>query len=64
MKFYFDPNLDYQVNAIQAVVRLCEGALDPEARRGAENVRITCAKVHFDALGVDYADVVTADALP
>jgi restriction endonuclease len=26
MKFHFDPNLDYQVNAIQAVVRLFEGA--------------------------------------
>jgi type III restriction enzyme len=26
MKFRFDPNLDYQVNAIQAVVRLFEGA--------------------------------------
>ncbi len=26
MKFRFDPNLDYQVNAVQAVVRLFEGA--------------------------------------
>ncbi|MBN1248715.1 MAG: DEAD/DEAH box helicase family protein [Anaerolineae bacterium] len=30
MKFRFDPNLDYQVNAIQAVVRLFEGARPPD----------------------------------
>lgn len=30
MRFRFDPNLDYQLNAIQAVVRLFEGA--PAAR--------------------------------
>jgi hypothetical protein len=32
MKFRFDPNLDYQVNAIQAVVRLFEGALSTHSR--------------------------------
>ncbi len=30
MKFRFDPNLDYQVNAIRAVVRLFEGAGPPD----------------------------------
>jgi type III restriction enzyme len=46
------------------LVRETKGALDPEARRGTETMRITCAKAHFDALGVDYRDIVSAEELP
>ena len=34
MKFHFDANLDYQLNAIDAVVRLFEGASTPGLQTG------------------------------
>ena len=49
MKFRFDPNLDYQVNAIDAVVRLFEGAQAQEtgfnliAQNGVVGNRLTLA---------------------
>jgi type III restriction enzyme len=45
------------------LVRETKGTLDPEQRRGTENMRIACAKRHFETLDVDYADVVSAEGL-
>lgn len=40
------------------LVRETKGTLDEEARRGTENMKIACARRHFDTLGVDFADTV------
>ena len=45
------------------LVRETKGTLDVEGRRGMENMKIDCAKVHFGTLGVDYADVTEAGEL-
>ena len=45
------------------LVRETKGTLDPEQRRGTENMKITCAKRHFATIDVDYADVVGAEGL-
>ncbi len=45
------------------LVRETKGTPDEEQRRGVENLKITCAQRHFGTLGVDYADVVTAEGL-
>ena len=46
------------------LVRETKGSLDPEQRRGTENMKITCARRHFATIDVDYADVVGAEGLP
>jgi type III restriction enzyme len=45
------------------LVRETKGSGDPEARRGTENMKITCAEAHFAELGVDYRDVMDAGSL-
>jgi type III restriction enzyme len=46
------------------LVRETKGALDPDARRGIETMKIDCANAHFALLDVDYRDIVSADDLP
>ena len=42
-------------------MRETKGTLDPEERRGTENMRIACARKHFAFLDVDYDDVTTGE---
>lgn len=43
------------------LVRETKGSKKKDQLRGAEGDRITCGTAHFEALGVDYKTVVTAD---
>lgn len=43
------------------LVRETKGSLDAERRRPGENVKVACAKRHFDAIDVDYAVVSSVD---
>lgn len=42
------------------LVRETKGSTDPDERRGTENMKIDCARRHFQALHVDYDDATTA----
>jgi type III restriction enzyme len=43
------------------LVRETKGSMDPDERRGTENMRIACARKHFAFLDVDYDDVTTGE---
>lgn len=45
------------------LVRETKGSLDPDQRRHDENVKIDCARRHFDAIGVDYAVASSVDEM-
>jgi type III restriction enzyme len=43
------------------LVRETKGAADPAELRGREEIKIRCARRHFDAVGVDYAVTTSTD---
>jgi len=43
------------------LVRETKGTVDAEERRGTENMKIDCARRHFETIEVDYEDITTAD---
>lgn len=45
----------YEADQRVYLVRETKGTLDPNRRRRDENIKVACAKQHFDAIGVDYA---------
>ena len=45
------------------LVRETKGTLDPDQRRGDENVKIECARRHFAAIDVDYQVATSVDDL-
>ena len=55
MKLHFEPNLDYQLQAIEAVCGLFHGqeTCRTEFTRGKEGVKIECGRAHFEALAAD-----------
>ena len=45
------------------LVRETKGSLDPDQRRHDENVKIECARRHFDSIDVDYAVATTVSGM-
>ena len=45
------------------LVRETKGSLDAAERREMENIKITCAEKHFEAIGVDYGVAIGPDDL-
>jgi type III restriction enzyme len=43
------------------LVRETKGTVDPDERRGVENLKIACARRHFEALEVEYGVAVDAE---
>ena len=45
------------------LVRETKSTTDPEGRRGIENLKIACARRHFETLEINYDDVTNTDEL-
>jgi type III restriction enzyme len=45
------------------LVRETKGALDQEALRGTERMKIDCGRRHFEAIGVDYGVATSVEEL-